>query len=575
MEEGSKQAKVVGWLDVAGIVSLLAVMGHVMVHFRAYIYKFHSLSLFDGSWGWFIARFDRPAALVTYVGRFLTQFCCRPVVGIALLLLLYAAITWMMQRHVVHDRRLFFLAALPALGHFLFLMGFGYEIYLIKADALIFTQPFGMLCSLLLFAALKSVPSTCDWRKALPVAAAIICYPLLGFYALLALLMYSVYALRNLPRSESTGMAYMALLSALLFPLLFHMFVYNSGMGRYAWVEGLPYRDFIGRPEIYLPLYVALGVMLLLCFFRFRSSGYRTRWWHVVLPVLFFAAFICSVYALPNRDRLFHSQLRIEKMIDEQDWEGVLDEVAPMKVSNDVLVAYRNCALYATGHLAEKCCQYPTATVPIVSGEQALSSSRVAGPTIFFHSGLVNFAARWSSELSLYSNYSTERMKYLAKTALINGETDLARKYISAIGRSTIGKGWARKYMEYADDPEKLAQDPEYMLLKPLQMYEEQRWMPSDKAAYDVLLFYSFVEGDSRQMMEWNLAAAMMSKAGNYFEEVYPRYEAALAAESLEVPEQVAKAYDFFTTLTYSDKDAADPRCYVYFFYNENFAKPN
>ena len=52
--------------------------------------------------------------------------------------------------------------------------------------------------------------------------------------------------------------------------------------------------------------------------------------------------------------------------------------------------------------------------------------------------------------------------------------------------------------------------NPEYRLLSPLQDYEEKRWMPSDNAAANVLLFYSYVPGDSPQMQEWNRAAQMM-----------------------------------------------------------------
>ena len=103
-----------------------------------------------------------------------------------------------------------------------------------------------------------------------------------------------------------------------------------------------------------------------------------------------------------------------------------------------------------------------------------------------------------------------ELWKYLAKVAVFNGERELAEKYLETLAHTTLHKEWARRYRQYLDDLQALAQDPEYNLLAPLQDYEEKRWMPSDNAAANVLLFYQYVPGNSPQMQEWNRAAQKM-----------------------------------------------------------------
>ena len=100
-----------------------------------------------------------------------------------------------------------------------------------------------------------------------------------------------------------------------------------------------------------------------------------------------------------------------------------------------------------------------------------------------------------------------ERWKYLAKVAVFNGERELAGKYLETLSHTTLHKNWVQRYRRYLDDRDALVRDPEYKLLAPLQDYEEKRWMPSDNAAANVLLFYQYVPGNSPEMQTWNRAA--------------------------------------------------------------------
>lgn len=547
----TKGRTILAAVNLAAAVSVLGAMCHLLVHFSDYVYKFHSLSFFQQTWEYLSDCLKQPAGFLQYAARFLTQFCLYPGVAIAMLLAIYAAISFLICRLLLKDPRLFALSLLPPLGLFLFTMRLGYEFFLLKTDALIFSQPLGLLTSLLVFWLLRK-------RKApFVIVAGVLLYPLFGFYALLPLLMCALS--RKAPISS--------LATAALAPLAYNLLVFNRGMLRYAWLEGLPYVDFSGRFELLVPLIVALSLTLLYSLMRV-SEDVKVHWLHMLSSAVIAAACVVCVYVLPNRDSLFHTQMRVERLIGQDRWESVLSMTRGLPVSNDVLIAYRNCALYATGRLAAECWKYPSETVPISSGETICPSSRVAGPTIFFHSGLINYAARWASELNLYSSYGVERVKYLALAALYNGETELARKYMSAVGRTTLHQDWARRYMACLDNPSLLDDDPVYARLKPLQDYETTRWMPSDRAAYDVILFYSFTTGRSHQMLEWNIATALLSKAGDYFEQIYPEYSA-----TGDVPDAVRGAHQFFRSLTPVGMD--NPDAYPYFYYNGQFPIPN
>ncbi len=556
-------------MDAAGFAALAGAMMHLLLHYSTYVARFHDMSLFNSGWDWFAGHFDRPGALLLYAGRFLTQFCLYPLAAVLILLAILAAITFLIRKLLVKDSRYGAFAVLPALMLFLFITGMGYEVITARADAQIFTQPLGILSSLLILAPMLALSS----RKAsalVPLAAVILFFPLLGTYALLSAVTFASWSIFHTEGKHRVLLPVIAILAAAIVPWLYSISIYDHTVPEYIWFVGAPYLDYEGYTVQFVKLGAAGALLPLFALPRLRSPR-PAGWAHAALGTVVFSIAVTSVYILPERRALFHRQMEAERAISTGNWNRVLSVTATQGITDDVLVAYRNCALYALGRLPQDCWKYSFNTIPINSGKTVYPSSRIAGPSIFYHSGLINFAARWASEISLYGNYSIERIQYLAKAALINGEYDLARKYISTIGKTTLDKGWARKYMAYADNPGLMAEDAEFKRLIPLQDYEEKGWYPSDVAAYDVLLFYSFVKGCSKEMLEWNLAAALLTKSGQYFEEIYPEY----ASGKESIPPEVESARSFFKTLIFNDKDASDPGNYLHFYYNETILRPN
>lgn len=569
MKDSRKVKELMALNGVAAAV-LLITFGHVMVHYSAYVYKFQSMSLFDGSWSWFASHFDRPGALILYLGRFLTQFCICPAAAAALLFLVFAGIVFLICRMFVKDARFAVLALFTPLALFLFIMNMGYEVLTARADAQIFTQPLGVLAALVT----AWVCTCCSRREkivpAVPVLAVVVLYPLFGFFALLGAMAFGLHCIFSMKGSARAIAPAVSLASSAAVPYLYYLLCYNHTPLKYMWQAGTPYLDFGGVPVPAAWLAMAFVSVLLFALPPFRKTD-RTSRLSFILPVTLTAAMVAAVYTLPDRRLLLHRQMEVEYAMGEGDWETVAKITTSLRTTNDVLVAYRNSALYFLGRLPQDCWKYSFSTVPVTSGTNTYVSSRVAGPTIFFYSGLINYAARWASEINLYGSYSVERVKYLAKTALFNGETELARKYIDMVGRTTFQKRWARKYLEYLDNPSMLADDPEYKMLAPLQEYQESGWYPSDVAAYDVLLFYAFVKGDSVQMLEWNLAAAQLTKSAQYFNEIYADYSR-LAAD---VPVEVAQTASFFSSASMALPASAERGKYSYFYHNENILRPN
>lgn len=571
MKKSAGQLKFLEAVVAVGAACVLLSMAQVMSHFSAYIWKFHATSIFDGSLSWFISMFDRPGALVIYVGRFLTQFCCYPGLAIAMLFIIYALIIVLVRKTMVKDVRFLSLAALVPACLFLSVMTMGYDVVLARSDAQIFSQPIGVLFSLLALWLLTIVEKKNEWAgRIAPVFFTAALYPLLGFYALLSAVAFAVRSPLHNRGKDRFILPAISLICVAVIPYLYYRFVFDHTPLRYMWLAGTPYLDFSDNKAPAIWLLASLVLLILLAFPDFVKRKEVSRF-SLALPVLLYALIVSAVYRLPDRRALLHRQFATEMAMDEGNWDEALSLTGSLRVTNDVLVAYRNCALYFKGELPQRCWKYSFETVPLISGGTEYVSSRIAGPQIFYYSGLLNFAARWSFEHNMYQTYALERIKILAKVALFNGEKDLARKYIGMVGRTTLHKDWARKYMKMLDNTDELVSDPEYAALAPLQEYDMgNSWYPSDAAAYNVLQFYAFAKGGSLRMLEWNIAVAMLTKSSDWFEELYPQF----AALKIEVPTEVEEAHRIFTIPSPMDAKAAKGS-YAHFFYNENIRRPN
>lgn len=528
---------------IAAAIAIFAVMAYLLGHYSDFVYKFAALSSFDCSWGWFAGLWDRPGALLLWSGRFLTQFCFHPWVAIVILLSIFAASAALAAGLFVRDRRFRPLALLPVVAMLLFLMRLGFRVYLLKSDALIFTQPLGLFFSLGVVGVLSGVRS----RRGLALCfAALLSYPAAGFFGLYAILLYGAYASVRCEGIAGVQLPLLSLCLAAVVPLLSYILLFNGCDIRNMWFIGLPYLDFrLASPKM-LPLGIALVSVYALAVIPWKEGGGCQLWPAFATCALVVALSVPSLYLLPCRDALFHRQLKAERALEKGDWDAVIRCANASQLTGEVLVAYRNAALFRKGQLVEKGFLYPFSTVPVMDSGEELPVSRLAGPTMFYYSGLLNFAARWCFELNLGASYATERLKYLAKIALIADERELASKYISALARNPFQKAWARRYAACLDDPSLLQDDPDCKAYGPMQDFEQLTWIPSESASGSIPQSFILMSDlcPSGNYTEWAMAMSMIFRVDSNFEELYANY----ASSHASVPDEVRMARLIFSS---------------------------
>lgn len=480
-------------VHTVGLAAVTVVTAYVFLHYSDYVYKFQALSFFGSGLDYFVSCLREPGGLLLWAGRFLTQCCALPALGALLLALVAAGTSVTLIYGVRCQKGSAFLGILPSLLVCLFIARLGYRIFLVRADALIFTQPLGLLISSLLFFWLQRTHIS---KYALAAAIVVLGYPLFGFYALLPVALYAI-------RKP------WCLLLVAIAPFLYYLAVYDTLPLQFAWLAGTPFLDFAGDFAGAWPLLASWLAFALACAVPVEKE--ETGVLMALISLVVYGACILSLYQLPCRLALFHWQMKAERELEQGRWSSALVTCTRSNVTNDILIAYRNIALYNMGRLKEDCVKYSFDVDRSEIASFNAAGARFSGPTTFYYSGLLNFCSRWCMDLNLWAQPAVERYKYLAKVSLIEGEYELAMKYIDKLATCPFQRKWAGKYAGYARNPETFADDPEYKSLKPLQAHDEGLWISSDDASTAVLMFYARANGDTPEFEEWHYLAKAIS----------------------------------------------------------------
>ncbi len=167
--------------------------------------------------------------------------------------------------------------------------------------------------------------------------------------------------------------------------------------------------------------------------------------------VLFFSlaiftgtAFFLFKFQNPQTTRV----LQIEKYALEEDWDDLIQFQEKYPSQNLIGQYFYNVALSETGQL----CNH------LFFGEQDFGSNSLIlpwgneylswGGYFYYSVGLINEAHRWAYEGMVVDGLRPQTLKMLVKTNLINGNFEMAQKYVNILKLTMNYRSWAVKYEE-------------------------------------------------------------------------------------------------------------------------------
>lgn len=433
----------------------------------SYLRKLEELNLFMSGASWFRDCMQVPGGLLTWCSTFLTQFFYYPWLGSAVITMLLLWLWWLVYRTFSLPRRFFVLAGIPSAMLLLAVLMPGYLIYTIKTPGFAYMGILGLASAVSLYGLYKDLRRAA-WRAVmlLIIAAA---YPLIGFYALFSALLC---LLDEIAGRRVWWLMALCVLLALVVPQLYFYYAgshlmlvsaYTSGLTRFV-VDGFSFRC----PYVVCFLLLALASLFGGKYRRPENDSPRD----VIVASVFLVMAMVSVVVYRYDDKNFRNVVEMTLAIEDGDYAAAVAssrrlDVEPTRVNG----LYTHLALFYMGQAGDSLFTFPMSDAAYASPSPDIALRVTCSRGLNYGFGRINDCYRWCMEDMVEYGPKVEYLKYMSKCALLNGEYNLARRYLRMLSRTLFHKDWAARYLAYADNPESMEDDPEFSILRPLTAY--------------------------------------------------------------------------------------------------------
>ena len=405
------------------------------------------LFLFDGDY--FCERISEPGGLARYVAELLVQFYNAAAIGaliIALLFMLVQQLTWRLMRAKSH----YLLSFLPALMLW----------YAMGDENVMQTYVVALVMALsVALAWTRWCAGIALWKKLIVALVAIpVLYWLIGPMVLLVALVMMpwlvampavVYALT------------LMLLSAQWLP--FPMTRVMLGVSYYRVPATLPY------------MLMTIPVVTLLLTWFVKCLPQPRKWVRYAEALVF--AILILVPQTYGFDKKKYDLIEYDYLVRVGDWNAIIKKAEKQMPDLPMSVSATNLALAKTNQLGDRAFDF------FQRGTEGLlprfgrnfATAQLTGE-IYFNLGLVNTAQRFAFEaMEAIPNYnkSARVVKRLAETNLINGQYEVARKYLKILEKTVFYRPWAQRMMAMLGDENAINRHPLYGMLRQYRLHDD------------------------------------------------------------------------------------------------------
>ena len=377
----------------------------------------YQLFLFDSTYVWEIVR--EPGGVADLLGRFSTQFFLYAWVGALIIGLLLAAVQLLTLR-LSGSGSLYGLSFVPAFLLWLFLLD----------ENALMGGVWAVLLSLLAAWGILSL------RKKLST----ISYSLFTIVAILLLYLLVGPVCLPIPiESLWTGAHYHR------YPTVFPWLLWGAAFS----IWGL------------------MGIALLIHRFPKHFSLHSPLSSHLLTALV--VAIMGSV-VWKNANFRAEKVMQYDFMARHQQWNRILETANKEKPNNQIGVTVQNLALAMHGVLLDQLFNYhQNGIAGLLPDVKEDATSPLPTAEAFYQLGMINVAQRTvfeAQEAILDFQKSSRCYMRLAQTNLINGQYEVARKYLSALQKTLFYRDWAEETLPLLGDEAAIARHPEYGRLR-------------------------------------------------------------------------------------------------------------
>ena len=241
------------------------------------------------------------------------------------------------------------------------------------------------------------------------------------------------------------------------------------------------------------------------------SSGSKNR--GVALFTFVLVAVVMGTIVWKNANFKAEKVMQYDFMARHQQWNRILQVINVEKPNNQIGVTVQNLALAMHGMLLEHMSDYhQNGIAGLLPDVKEDATSPLPTAEAFYYLGMINVAQRTvfeAQEAILDFQKSGRCYKRLAQTNLINGNYEVARKYLTALQKTLFYRGWANETLPLLGNEKAIAAHPEYGHLRQ-SAYNEDFYF-SDHVTPEMLESLYFRNTDNRLAYQYLLAYCMLT----------------------------------------------------------------
>ena len=311
------------------LATLIAIASVMLFYEADLLWKVQQHNVFLSTSSFFQQMMAVPGGMLSYLGAWFTQHFYHPWVGVIMLCIWWLLLMWLTKRAFNIPDRWTVLTVIPVAILLLANMDLGYWVYFMKLPGFFYVATIGTTMATALLWAFRCLPEKMWMRTAFIVAVAFVGYPLMGVYALATVMLMAVMTWR-LPNPQTSRIiqSIAALLGIVAVPLLYYRLVFVNTNIIDIYRVGIPVFTVIDSyPAYYYPYYaLAVCFLLMAATYQAEHQERKSTITSYILPLTSYIIIAGGVYHFWYKDANFHHELKMQRCIEQADWEGVVQE---------------------------------------------------------------------------------------------------------------------------------------------------------------------------------------------------------------------------------------------------------
>ena len=478
--------------DIILYGSLLAFMAFVVYILyinQEVLYTAHDRSEFIYGTPFFHTLLSKPFGLMRYVGAWLTQLFCQPVIGAGVLMAIWALIFIVGTKAFRLQGSASALMLLPVACLLTSIVDLGYWVYVSTIRGYWFSQSVAYLLMLLLLCAARCTPR--KWHLAWYLLGVCV-YPVLGWYALLFVLCLALV-------EKPTWREFLGFVLLLFTAAIWHSQFYSNLRFDDVVLAGMPRfetpMDLSERLSIPFWMLGAVSMLIPAC------HRYLAKWF---APALCAIAGIVFTSSLMYYDKNYIDEMRMVRYAEDDNWQAVLHIAEENKKPTSTMVFIKNIALMNEGGLFERSFKLGNSAVDLNNPDSLhVTLLDIASPLVYYNYGMMNEAIRLNFENAIQAGFSPFYLKMLCRCALAVGDEKLVERYTTILHHQPFYGNWQpapvtekiKQLQKCYPDEITGVENSESYIVNGISL-----WYDSDsKVASEQALLYAILRCDSRR----------------------------------------------------------------------------